>query len=117
MTVETDFYALLTGSAGMTALVAQRIYPDILPEKAAWPAIVFARQATEHDRLIDGTIAATRVELSVQVWAETRTSAAAVSDAIEAALVGSEYMVLARADAADPETGLLGCLLAIDRFI
>ena len=41
MTLETEIYSRLSGFAGLTALVGQQIYPLILPQDGALPAVVF----------------------------------------------------------------------------
>lgn len=117
MSVESDFFSLLSSDSGVTALVAQRIYPDGMPETTAYPAVVFSRELTEPDGLLDGSKATERVELSVQVWGETRASVTAVADAIEAAIDGLTFAVIGRSDTADYEVGLLGCVLSVDIFI
>lgn len=117
MSAETDFYALLSGSAGVTALVGTRIYPDVLPEDCIYPAIVYARSGTDPERLLDGSVAVTRIELACAAWAETRVSADAVADAVEAALLGGGFATLSRVAAADPETGLLAAQLNVDIFV
>ena len=116
MSAETDFYALLTGSAGVTALVAQRIYPDAMPEKCAYPAVVFTRSSTEPVYLISGGMAAAEISLSVGCWAETRTQADQVADAVQAALIGSEFVMQRRDGAFDAETGLVATLIEVSNF-
>lgn len=114
MSVSDDLFALLSTAAGVTALVGQRIYPDALPEKAAYPAIVYAAATPEIERLLDGTIATQRVELSLGCWAPTRTAADAVGDAVTDALAGTAFYLQRRDAAFDPETGLFAALLAAD---
>lgn len=113
MSVETDFYALLSGSAGVTALVADRIYPDAMPEKCAYPAVVFSRAGTVPVYLISGSMAAAEINLSVGCWSETRTQADQVADAVQAALAGSEFVIGRRDGAFDPETGLIATLIEV----
>lgn len=43
MSLESKIFDRLSGDAGITALVATRIYPNIKPENAIMPAIVFHR--------------------------------------------------------------------------
>ena len=84
MSVESDFYSLLSGNAGVTAQVS-RLYPDGLPEACAYPAIVFARARTEPTLRLSGQVFGDDVDLSVGCWAKTRTEADEAADAVEAA--------------------------------
>lgn len=119
MSVESDFYALLAAHAGVSALVAARIYPQAMPERTAYPAIVFARSATDHERLLDNSIATTRYEIEVGCWAKTNTAADAVAEAVSAALraPGSDYDAIGQSAGFDPETGLHAALLVVQRYI
>lgn len=116
MSVEDDFYDLASGTAGVSALVGDRIYPDAMPEKTAYPAVVYSRSATDEERLLDGSVASIRYELEVNCWAKTRTAADAVGDAIGAALVGTSFCQIGRTAGYDAETGLFAAMLIIDRF-
>lgn len=116
MTVESDFYALLSGNAGVIAAVGTRIYPDALPEKSAYPAIAFVRSKTAPLVGVSGQEFGADVDLSVGCWAETRTAADAVALAVEAALPGSAFTRSAKDGAMDPETGLLATLLTVTTF-
>lgn len=115
MSVESSFYSLLSGAGGVTALVGTRIYPDALPEKCAYPAIVFARTRTDEVRSVSGQVFGADVDLSVGCWAETRTAADEVAVAIEA-LLGSTWVRAARESAMDPETGLFATILTVSTF-
>lgn len=118
MTVESDFYALLSGNAGVTALVGARIYPDELPEECNYPAVVFARTRTDDApyRTVSGQTLGADVDLAVGCWAETRTTADDVAVAIETALNGTAFHRADRAAAADPETGLKATVLPVTTF-
>ena len=116
MSVESDFYSLLSGNAGVTAQVSTRLYPDGLPEACAYPAIVFARARTEPTLGLSGQVFGDDVDLSVGCWAKTRTGADEAADAVEAALVGSTFARVSREAAMDPETGLLATILTVTTF-
>lgn len=116
MTVESDFYTLLSGNAGVIAVVGARIYPDSLPEKCAYPAVVFSRTRTETLRTLAGVSVGADVDLTVQCWAETRTAADAAALAVAAALSGTDFETPGPEAAADPETGLLASLLVVSTF-
>lgn len=86
MSAETALYAALSNAAGVTALVGNRVYPDIAPEKVALPCVAWQRSNTEYQALIhNGVPDGEFVTLQVFCMATTRTSADAVADAIVAA--------------------------------
>lgn len=116
MTVESDFYALLSANAGVTAQVSTRLYPDSLPEECAYPAIVFARASTDPLIGLSGQVFGADVALSVGCWAKTRTAADLAAVAVEAALVNSAFTRIARDAVMDPETGLLATILTVTTF-
>lgn len=116
MSVEADFYTLLSGNAGVVAQVSTRLYPDALPEECAYPALVFARTRTEPTVGLSGQVFGADVDLSVGCWAKTRTAADAAAAAVEAALPGSAFTRVAREAGMDPETGLLATILTVTTF-
>lgn len=116
MSVEADFYSLLSGNAGVTAQVSTRLYPDVLPEDCAYPALVFSRSRTDPVTGLSGQVFGADVDLSVGCWAKTRTAADEAADAVEAALVGSTFARVSREAAMDPETGLLATILTVTTF-
>lgn len=116
MAAEDALYTLLSGAAGVTALVSTRIYPDVLPEECAYPAIAFARLTTEPILGIGNQVFGTDVGLTIACWAQTRTRADAVAAAVEAALAGSAFLMRGREAAYDPETGLYAAQIAAEHF-
>lgn len=116
MTVESDFYSLLSSAAGVTAQVAARIYPDALPEQCAYPAVVFARARTEPLVGLSGNIFGADVDLAVGCWAKTRTAADAAAAAIEAAIAGTAFVRAGRDAAFDPDAGLYAAQLTVTTF-
>lgn len=115
MSVETDFYSLLSAAAGVTALVGTRIYPDALPEECDYPAAVFARARTDEVRSVSGQVFGADVDLQVGCWAETRAAADAVAVAIEALLTGT-WVRTAREAVFDPQSGLYATNLTVTTF-
>ncbi len=116
MAAEADLYALLSGAAGVTAQVATRIYPDVLPEECAYPAIVFARQRTEPIVGLSGQVFGSDIEMVIGCWAATRTAADAAAAAVETALAGTAFARTGREAAFDPETGLFATHLTATTF-
>lgn len=115
MSVESDFYSLLSGAGAVTALVATRIYPDALPEECDYPAVVFARARTDEVRSVSGQVFGADVDLLVGCWAVTRAAADAVAVAIEGLLTGT-WVRVAREAVFDPQSGLYATNLTVTTF-
>lgn len=105
MSAETQIYSTLTGAAGVTAIVALRIYPDFISQEIALPAIVSQRIDTEYDHTIHNFIAvAIKVITESYCLAATRIGAEALADAVAVALPTGSFRVAARRTEFDPET-------------
>ncbi len=98
MTPEESLYAALTGSAGVTALVASRIYPDAVPQDINLPAVAFTRTSTEYLPSIHSAVPlAETATLEVWCMAETRSAAEALASACVAALGPAQFVMQSRA--------------------
>lgn len=64
MILEEGVYAQLIGNSGVSAVVANRVYPLALPQKPAYPAIRFQRISStpEHSHGGHSGVATTRVQ-------------------------------------------------------
>lgn len=111
MSVESDFYSAMVGNGSVTALVATRIYPDVLPEECVYPAIVFSRARTDRIVSVSGNFFGADVDIAVGCWAKTRAVADAVAAAALAALPSDAWTTPGPDAAYDPETGLYATLL------
>lgn len=116
MSVESDFYALMSGAVGVTAIVGARIYPDVLPENCVYPAVVFARSTTERIYGLSGNCFGGDVSLNVGCWAETRGVADSLAAAVIAALTPGVWITPGPEAAYDPDTGLYAALLVVTTF-
>ena len=76
---------LLTQS-GVTDLVATRLYYDNLPQNATLPAVVLYQTAEDATRHLASSDTLNRHGLLLEVYATTHTSAAAVGEALKAAI-------------------------------
>lgn len=90
MSAETDIYAALAGDAALAALVNGRVYPDTIPEECPLPAIAFIRSGGEKFYGLDNSLHAERVRMRIVCWAETRTAANEVGDAVTEALLAAD---------------------------
>lgn len=111
MTSKSDYYSRIN-VAGVTAVVGARIYPDVLPEKCVYPAIVYGFKV-KPIMSIGNVRLAEELEFQTSCWAETRAKADEAADAVEAAISGSIFSLSGREDAYDPETGLFATTLTV----
>lgn len=109
--------AALIAHAPLVALVAQRIFPDGIEESATLPAGVLTVTSTEPIRSVDGTRHGAWVNLSLQFWATSRTSADACALAAEEAIALADHDLLDVADAADLDTGNFATTLTVRMLI
>lgn len=111
MSAESALYAALSGLPGLTALVSTRIYPDVIPEDAAMPAVVTARIGTEPVIGIGGSKFGEFAQMTVSAWAPTRTLAESVGDQIAEALRVAGNPAGNRLGGYDEESGLFASTL------
>lgn len=111
MTTKDNYYTAIN-VAGVTAIVSTRIYPDVLPEKCVYPAIVYSFRVTPI-MSIGNIKLGEDLEFPTSCWAETRALADSAADALETALSGTAFHVSGREDAYDPETGLFATVLNV----
>lgn len=79
-------YKYLTGLSGLSALVADRVYPDTLPQNPEYPAVTF-RQISE-DEVEPFVMPSTTMICAVyqmDCWGATRAGADAVAKQVRAA--------------------------------
>ena len=114
MSSETDLRALLVANGTLTALVSTRIVSDRMEQAAARPFVVFSRVQTENNYGLDGTLLAARVVFDVQCWADTRSSAEAVANAVDAVLLANQRAVLSRTSGYDGDLDLEATLLSVE---
>lgn len=86
MSAESALYSILSGHAGLTALVSTRIYPDAIPEDKPLPAVVYSTESSVPEVCLNNSVAAEQSRFRIVGWGTTRTSAAAVGDQIITAL-------------------------------
>lgn len=88
MTLEEAFYSKATNTAGISALVSTRIYPNLIPETATLPAVAYQRVASTRQPAHDGSTGHARATLQVTCQAATYSAVKAVVAAIVAAFHG-----------------------------
>lgn len=106
MSLDSDIRGIFAGSAAVTAIVGDKIYPDELPPEKL-PAVVFITASTP-EQLLDGSICADQVRVRVEGWAKTKGESRALGDALVAALAAADVPYEARAPLYDADTGEFG---------
>lgn len=116
MSAETLVFSALSSHAPLAAWVSDRIYPDVLPEKTAYPAVVFARERTDPVYSISNHYFGADVSLQVGCWGKTRSEADAVAVAALVALESAGLLPKGRTAGYDPETDLYAAVIDLDLF-
>lgn len=71
MAIESDLVAVLTGDAGIAALVGQRVYPLVLPQNPTLPAIVYQEVQGTARAGADGDMGQRESRFLVSWWASS----------------------------------------------
>ncbi len=87
--IETHLFTHLTGNTALAALVSNRIYPDMLPQDATYPAIRYAVIDRVEVLVKPSKTTVRHVRARVQLDLYARTYSAAKQ--LEAALVAAVY--------------------------
>lgn len=118
MSAETTLYSTLSGAAGVSAIVAARIYPDVVPQDAALPCIGFARGETDYTTTIHATgPVAEDAVFEVSCMATTRSGADALAEAVIAACNTARHDVLARRSDFDFDNQFYATVLTVGVFV
>lgn len=85
--IEKSIFDMLSNNVSVSALVSDKIYPMVLPQNFAMPAIVYRNNGIEKRSNYDTTSEAfTQTNLTIDAIADTYTQVKAVSQAIFDAL-------------------------------
>ena len=88
MTLGQYLRLLLTSDAGVAALVAERVYTEVLPQGPTVPAVVFTEVAGDEDLALDGPTSTSTRRVQIDSWARTRAEATALGLAVKMVLAG-----------------------------
>lgn len=105
--IETDLVSLVS------ALVAGRVYPDMAPQSAALPRVVYQQVGGDAPTYIDDVVPSLRnARMQITAWSRTRAEATTIALAIESLLTTSAAMQARPMGAIsathEPDTGLYG---------
>jgi len=117
MSAESQLFSILDADSGLAALVSDRIYPDAMPEETAYPAVIFTRTGGEPVSTIHSGHLGDFVDMSVQAWADSRSAAITVDDALTAALFAAGEVPDGATSLYDDETGLFGSERSVRLFV
>lgn len=98
----------------LDALVSGRVYPDVAPEGAPLPRIVYQQVGGQAAVYAEGALPTTENgRYQVACWAETRLQAVALAQQVEQILVAHPVLqalpIGARIAVHEPDTDLRGC--------
>ena len=111
---EELLFSTLSGAAPVTAIVGQRIYPDVIPQDAGIPAIAFLRTDTEFINTIHGAVPVGSSPLvEVSCVQTSRELAHVLANAVQAAIAPEGFTIEGRRSEQDPETGLWATVLNV----
>jgi len=109
MSVEDDLYTTLTGAAGVAALVGSKVYPGVIPQNTALPAVVYTMFYGGRVATLAGDTGGRNPQFQVDSWATTYEGAKALNEAVHTALAGAvafKSTPLGDRDDADPDEKL-----------
>lgn len=84
--IDTAVYSLLTGNANISALVDDRIYPEIAPQDNVTPFVCFSSDGGNTDYTYDGYQSLEIDEITIDCWADTLTEAKTLADTVRTEL-------------------------------
>jgi hypothetical protein len=83
-TIEEGLYAALTGNARVAGLVGERVYPEVIPQEAALPAMAYQRvsgpRPVGHGGGLGMGEARIQLTITAETYREAKAAAAAVRD-------------------------------------
>lgn len=80
--IEHVIYSLLSNSVPVSALVSSRIYPIMLPQNAAYPAISYQVSEDGAESSYDGQGTFQRVSVEIDAWSDTHAGMLTLADEI-----------------------------------
>lgn len=87
MSLESDMYTSLTTHAGLSALISTRLYPDVAPQNATRPYVVYQRISTRKTQAISGVVVSQLARIQFAIYADTALEVLNVAIQIQAALL------------------------------
>lgn len=112
MSLEVELVTYLGQEASIVAIIADRVYPLVLPQEPTLPAIAYQRISNRVERS-QGGISAINPRMRLNCWDRTYDGAIALEEVLIAALdsrpfgpAGAKSIYDSGLDDRDPDTGL-----------
>lgn len=114
MSAEQTTYAALSAYMGSPSPVADRIYPDVIPQDVDIPAIAYRRSATDPVMGLNGFKNAARVQITIESWGRTRAEAELIANAVQSAMLQDNHVPGEREGVYDEDTRTFAVLQGFD---
>ena len=88
MNIEEALYNKLSTTSGVTTICSTRIYPNVIPQDAAMPAVAYQRISTVRDMAHDGPTGMAHARFQFTCSAALYSTARSLANAIRVALDG-----------------------------
>lgn len=86
MAVEEVLYARLTGFAGLTALVGEKVYPNRIEQGVANPSLSYLRISSVRESAMSKDIGIVQARFQFDIWADNYSDSVAVKEQVRLAL-------------------------------
>ena len=86
MNIAPAIYQILRNTAAITTIVADRIYPDILPQEEPYPALVHYTEAKDRLAYTGGTVDTYKINLQIDIYFEVYANGKSLAESIRGAL-------------------------------
>lgn len=102
MTIGETIYSTLTTDTAVAAIVSKRVYPVVIPQKGALPAITYQRVSGRRENGFQaGELTAVRVQ--VDCWADGYSEVRGLADAARDALIAADFLPIGDRDGFEDE--------------
>ena len=89
MSIAQSFYTYLTASSTVDAIVADRIYPEVIPDAVSGrPALTYTQDSGEYIEHLAGRSDTRIAEFSVDCWGPTYLGVRDLAETVQSALIG-----------------------------
>ncbi|WP_395674703.1 DUF3168 domain-containing protein [Inquilinus sp.] len=86
--IEPALFALVTGNAGVAALIATRMYPEVLPQAPTYPAITYTVVTGESHYAMQAPSGLARIRVQFDLFTQRKADGVALEKAFMAAVSG-----------------------------
>ena len=86
MSIETEIFTRLTTFAGLSALIATRAYPNVMPQGVTYPAVTYRRVSATRFPAMGADTGLVRARFQVDSWAVDYAGVRVVAEEVRKAL-------------------------------